>query len=262
MPTRTAQQKHYVRALHRGLTVITAFNRDRPELSVSEVAEITGVTRAAARRFLLTLTDLGYVTSHGRTFSLAPKVLELGYSYLSALSLPELARPYMAELAEEVGQGVSIAVLQGTESVNVGRVERTGGLVRVSVPVGTRLPAVSNSMGRVLLAGLPAEELDAFLEKAPLEPLTPRTITDQAKLRKELSTIARRGYAVINQELEEGLIAIAVPLHDAESRVVAAMNLTMHATRPDVRLMERDYLPPLKAAAGKIDHALKAASID
>jgi IclR family pca regulon transcriptional regulator len=261
MSPRTAQQSHYVRALDRGLTVITAFNRERKELSVSEVAEITGVTRAAARRFLLTLQDLGYVSSHGRTYTLAPKVMELGYSYLSALSLPELARPYMAALVDEVGLGVSIAVLDGAESVNVGRVEKTGGLVRVSVPVGTRLPALFNSMGRVLVAALPAEEIDARLESATLEPLTRRTITDPEKLRKELRTVARRGYSVINQELEEGLIAIAVPLHNSQSEVVAAMNLTMHATRPDARVMERDYLPALRAAAAQIDAALGAALI-
>jgi IclR family transcriptional regulator, pca regulon regulatory protein len=259
---RAAQPSHYVRALDRGLTVITAFSGDRPELSVSEVAEITGVTRAAARRFLLTLVDLGYVTSHGRTFTLAPKVLELGYSYLSALSLPQIARPYMAALAEEVGQGVSIAVLEGTESVNVGRVEKPDGLVRVSVPVGTRLPAYCNSMGRVLLAALTPDELDQYFEQAVFEAHTSRTITDPEKLRKELRTVARRGYSLINQELEEGLIAIGVPLHNSQSEVIAAMNLTIHATRPEVRVMERDYLPPLKAAAAQIDAALRAAAID
>jgi IclR family pca regulon transcriptional regulator len=262
MSPRAAQESHYVRALDRGLSVITAFSGERRELSVSEVAEITGVTRAAARRFLLTLADLGYVSSHGRTYTLAPKVLELGYSYLSALSMPEIARPYMSALAEEVGLGVSIAVLEGTDSVNVGRVEKTGGgLVRVSVPVGTRLPAFCNSMGRVLLAALPIEELDPLLQTAVLEARTRRTITDPEKLRKELRTVARRGYAVINQELEEGLIAIAVPLHNSQSEVVAAMNLTMHATRPDARLMERDYLPALRAAAGQISAALHAALI-
>lgn len=242
--------------------MITAFSGERPELSVSEVAEITGVTRAAARRFLLTLVDLGYVTSHGRMFTLAPKVLELGYSYLSALSLPEIAHPYMAALAEEVGQGVSIAVLDGAESVNVGRVEKPDGLVRVSVPVGTRLPAFANSMGRVLLAALPPEELDRYLEGAVLAPLTRRTVTDPEKLRKELRTIARRGYALINQELEEGLIAIAVPLHNSRGDVVAAMNLTIHAVRPEVRVLERDLLPALQAAADRIDAALRAAFTD
>jgi IclR family transcriptional regulator, pca regulon regulatory protein len=261
MPPRAAQESHYVRALDRGLTIITAFNAERPELSVSDVAEITGITRAAARRFLLTLLDLGYVSSGGRTFTLTPKVLELGYSYLSVLSLPEIARPYMSALVEEVGQGVSIAVLDGTESVNVGRVEKTDSLVRVSVPVGTRLPAFCNSMGRVLLAALSAEDLDRYFEAAVLEPRTPRTITDPEKLRKQLRKEAQRGYAVINQELEEGLISIAVPLHNLHSEVVAAMNLTMHAMRPEVRVMERDYLPPLKAAADKIDAALRAASM-
>lgn len=260
MPPTTKQTSHYVRALDRGLSVITAFNAERQVLSVSEVAAITGVTRAAARRFLLTLQDLGYVSSQGRAFTLAPKVLELGYSYLSALSVPELARPYMAALAEEVGLGVSIAVLDGKESVNVGRVERTDRLVRVSVPVGTRLPAYANSMGRVLLAGLTPDELDAFFDTVVLEAHTRRTITDPQKLRKELRAVARRGYAVINQELEEGLIAIAVPLHNSEADVVAAMNLTMHATRPDVRALEREYLPPLRAAADQIDAALRAAS--
>lgn len=261
MPPSTKETSHYVRALDRGLSVITAFSADRRVLSVSEVATITGVTRAAARRFLLTLQDLGYVSALGRSFTLAPKVLELGYSYLSALSLPEIARPYMAALSEEVGLGVSIAVLDGYESVNVGRVEKTDRLVRVSVPVGTRLPAFCNSMGRVLLAGLPAEELDRFFENAELVARTRRTITDPEKLRKELRAVARRGYCVINQELEEGLIALAVPLHNSDGDVVAAMNLTTHAARPDVRAMEREYLPALRAAADQIDTALRAAAI-
>lgn len=261
MPPTVEQAAHYVRALDRGLSVITAFSAERQVLSVSEVAAITGVTRAAARRFLLTLQDLGYITAQGRSFALAPKVLELGYSYLSALSLPEIARPYMAAMANAVGLGVSVAVLDGHESVNVARVERNDRLVRVSVPVGTRLPAFANSMGRVLLAALSAEELDQYLAEAVLEARTKSTITDPKKLRKELLTVARRGYAVVNQELEDGLVAIAVPLHNSQSQVVAAMNVTTHAARPNIHSIEREYLPALIATAEQIDAALRAASI-
>jgi len=189
---------------------------------------------------------------------MTPKVLELGYTYLSSLGLPELARPYMARLADEINEGVSIAVLDGVHSVNVSRMESTG-LVRITVPVGTRQRAYSNSMGRVLLAALSPEELDRYFERAEIVPLTARTVTDPARLRRMLASVKANGYALVDQELEPGLIALAVPLHDVTGKVVAAMNVTTHAYRADLRAVQDRYLPPLRAAAQLIDEALRSA---
>jgi IclR family transcriptional regulator, pca regulon regulatory protein len=255
---RTRKRSDFVKSLDRGLAVICAFGPDHPQLTVSDVAELTGITRAASRRFLLTLTDLGYLSTDGRSFTMMPRVLELGYSYLSSLTLPELARPYMVELARQLNEDVSLAILDGVETVNVGRVETTGYL-RVSIPVGTRFPAHLNSMGRVLLASLLPAQLDEYFEKAVFEARTPRTVTDPAKLRRLLATVRDQGYAVVNQELENGLIALAVPLHNTASSVAAAMSVSTHSFRIDPQAVKRQFLPPLQAAARRIDEALRAA---
>lgn len=247
-----------MKSLDRGLAVICAFGPENPRMTVSDVAELTGITRAASRRFLLTLTNLGYLSTDGRSFAMMPRVLELGYSYLSSLTLPELARPYMAELAKQISEGVSISVLDGVDTVNVGRVDATG-LVRVSIPVGMRLPAHCNSMGRVLLAALSREQLDEYFAKAVIEPHTPRTVTDPAKLRRILAEVREQRFALVNQELEKGLIALAVPLHNVGSNVVAAMNVSTHPYRIDPDAVSREFLPPLRAAARRIEGALRAA---
>jgi IclR family transcriptional regulator, pca regulon regulatory protein len=254
---RSRSRSDFVKSLDRGLAVLCAFGADSPTMTVSDVAEQTGITRAASRRFLLTLTDLGYLSTDGRSFTIMPRVLELGYSYLSALSLPELAQPYMAELARQIKTGVSISILDGVETVNIGRVETTG-LVRVTVAVGTRLPAHCNSMGRVLLAALSREKLEEYFDKAVIEARTPRTVTDPVKLRRVIAKVSEQGYALVNQELENGLIALAVPLHNVGSNVIAAMNVTTHPYRIDLQAIRRQFLPPLQAAARRIDDVLGA----
>jgi IclR family pca regulon transcriptional regulator len=169
----------YVQSLERGLAVIRAFGADRTELRLSDVARETGLTRAAARRFLLTLVRLGYVRQDGANFSLRPRILELGYAYLSALSLPEVAQLHMEALVAEVNESSSIAVLDDTEIVYVARVP-TQRIMTITIAVGTRLPAYATSMGRVLLAGLDPEALDERLERMPIEHLTPTTVADSA----------------------------------------------------------------------------------
>lgn len=251
-------RSHFVKSLDRGLAVICAFSSENPELAVSDVADLTGISRAASRRFLLTLVDLGYLTTNGRTFSLTPRVLELGYAYLSAISLSELARPYMAELAGQLNEGVSISILDGIETVNVGRVEARG-LVRITVPIGTRLPAHCNSMGRVLLAALAPEQLNKYFADATFEARTSRTVTDPAALRRILAKVHESGYALVDQELENGLVALAVPLHNVGNRVAAAMNVSTHSSRFDLPEIRRRYLPPLQAAARRIEEALRFA---
>ena len=249
---------HFVQSLERGLAVIRAFGADAPELTLSEVARRTGLTRAGARRFLLTLADLGYVRTDGRRFRLSPRVLELGYAYLSSLSLPEIATPHLERLVAEVRESSSVSVLDGDEIVYVARVP-TSRIMTVAINVGTRFPAYATSMGRVLLAGLPPEALEDYLDRVELEPLTPRTVTSKAALRAELARVRARGWAIVDQELEVGLRAVAAPLRDRTGRVVAAVNLSTHASRSSLPSIRRNLLPALLATAARIEADLHAA---
>jgi IclR family transcriptional regulator, pca regulon regulatory protein len=253
-PARVAE---YVQSLERGLAVIRAFDADHPELTLSDVARLTGLTRAAARRFLLTLVELGYVRTDGRRFGLRPRILELGYAYLSSLSLPEVAEPHMEELVAEVHESCSVSVLDGDEVVYVARVP-TKRIMTVAISVGTRFPAYATSMGRVLLAHQPVEWLDDYLATAELKPITRRTIIDPGKLRTTLARIRTQGFAVVDQELEEGLRSMAVPLHDPHGTVVAAMNVSARASRGSADAIRRELLPPLQAAALKVEADLGA----
>ena len=242
---------HFVQSLERGLAVIRAFGSDDPELTLSDVARRTGLTRAAARRFLLTLADLGYVRFDGRLFALTPRVLDLGYAYLSSLSLPEVAEPHLERLAAEVHESSSVSVLDGDEIVYVGRVP-TSRIMRVAINVGTRFPAYATSMGRVLLAALEPDELDAYLARAEIRPLTARTIATPEALRAELDRVRAQGWALVDQELEEGLRSIAVPVRNG-SRVVAAVNVSAHASRASKDTVRKVLLPPLLRTAAHIE---------
>ena len=250
---------HYVQSLQRGLAVIRAFGADTPSLTLSEVARATGLTRAATRRFLLTLGDLGYVRSDGRYFELTPRVLELGYAFLSSLSLPEVAEPHLERLVAEVHESSSVSVLDGDDIVYVARVP-TSRIMRVSINVGTRFPAYATSMGRVLLSGMGPDELDAFLARAELRRLASHTITDEQRLRAELAGVRRQGWAIVDQELEEGLRSVAAPIRDREGRVVAAVNLSAHASRTSIDAVKRALLPQLLATAERIEADLRVAS--
>ncbi|GAA0382858.1 IclR family transcriptional regulator [Acrocarpospora corrugata] len=251
--------EEYVQSLARGLAVIRAFDATTPELTLSDVARKTDLTRAAARRFLLTLVDLGYVRTDGRLFSLSPRVLELGYAYLSSLSLPEVALPHLERLVAEVHESASVSVLDDGDVVYVARVPTTR-IMRVTIAIGTRFPAHCTSMGRVLLAGLPAADLDEFLERHRLERLTQRTVTSPVTLRGELDRVRAQGWAMVDQELEEGLRSIAAPIRNRAGRAVAAVNLSSHASRTTLESARRDLLPPLLATAARIEADLHAAS--
>jgi IclR family transcriptional regulator, pca regulon regulatory protein len=251
------REAHYVQSLERGLAVIRAFDARRPELTLSEVARACDLTRAAARRFLLTLVDLGYMRTDGRLFALSPRVLELGYAYLSSLSLPEVAEPHLEELVAEVRESSSICVLDGDDVVYVARVP-TSRIMTVAINVGTRFPAYATSMGRVLLAGLPDDDLDRYIDRVKLTPFTPHTVTTAKALRAELLKVRDHGYAIVDQELEEGLRSLAAPIRDRTGRVVAAMNISVHASRNSVESMRRDLLPKLLATATKINADLFA----
>lgn len=247
----------FVQSLDRGLAVIRAFGPDREKLSLSDVAGVTGLTRAAARRFLLTLVSLGYVRSEGRLFSLRPRVLDLGYAYLSGLALPEIAAPHMEELVARLHESSSVSVLDGHQIVYVVRVP-TKRIMTVTISVGTRLPAAATSMGRVLLAELPPDELEAFLAGVKLEPYTTKTVTDVDRLREIVAEVARRGYAIVDQELEEGLRSVAVPIRGATGVGAAAINVSAHATRVSMAAMRDDILPELLQTAAQIETDLRA----
>jgi len=247
----------FVQSLERGLAVIRAFGPDQPSLTLSEVAVKTGLTRAAARRFLLTLVELGYVRSDGRNFSLRPRVLELGYAYLSGLSLADVAQPHMEEFVAAVHESSSIGVLDGDDIYYVVRVPAKR-ILTISISVGTRLPAYCTSMGRVLLATRPNHEIENFLSRVHLEARTAQTIIDRDELRAVLRKVAHDGYAVIDQELEPGLRSLAVPIHDEAQRLVAALNVSADAPRISVNDLRKRFLPLLQATAQRIEKDLQA----
>lgn len=249
----------FVQSLERGLAVIRAFDAEHPQLTLSEVARTTGLTRAAARRFLLTLVELGYVQTDGRLFWLRPRVLELGFAYLSSLTLPEVAQPHLERLSEEAHESASLSVLDGDEVVYVARVA-TRRIMNVALSVGTRLPAYVTSMGRIQLAYRSAEWLDGYLASARLTPLTPRTITDPRALREQVEQAAAQGWALVDQELEDGLRSIAAPVRGADGAVVAAVNVAAPARRGTAEDFVREVLPPLLRTAEDITADLRSAA--
>ena len=259
MTDKPAQNSDFVQSLERGLAVIRAFDAEHRELALSEVARLTGLTRAAARRFLLTLVKLGYVNLSQGRFSLRPRVLELGYAYLSSLTLPEVALPHMEQLVAKVNESCSISVLDDIDVVYVARVP-TRRIMSITLAVGTRLPAFVTSMGRVLLAGLPDEELEERLARIEVTQLTSRTVTDKDALRVILAGVRRQGYAATDQELEEGLRSLAVPLRSASGAVSAALNVSVHASRASMASLRREFLPLALRTAAAIEEDLRGTS--
>src|SRR4051794_18301998 len=260
MVEKRTRSSDFVQSLERGLAVIRAFDADDRELALSEVARKTGLTRAAARRFLLTLVELGYVNVENGRFSLRPRVLELGFAYLSSLSFAEVAQPHMEELVKRVNESSSISVLDDLDVVYVVRVP-TRRIMTITIAVGTRLPAWATSMGRVLLAALPEAELEVRLRRIDVRPLTPRTVKSHAELRKVLDRVRRQGYAVTHQELEQGLRSAAVPIHDASGAVVAALNVSVHASRASMQDLRSRFVPPARAAAAAIDAEVRKSGL-
>jgi IclR family pca regulon transcriptional regulator len=249
----------FVQSLQRGLAVIRAFDSDHPSLTLSEVARRTGLARAAARRFLLTLVDLGYMRVDDRRFQLTPRVLELGHAYLSSLTLPEIALPYMRDFVAEIRESSSLAVLDEDQIVYVARVPAKR-IMSVSISVGTRFPAFATSLGRVLLGANDDDRLDEYLATADLTPLTARTIADPVDLRTEIERVRSQGWAIVDQELEEGVRSLAVPIRDSTERVAAALNVSVHASRWTLEAVRGELLPRLLETARAIDRDARAAS--
>lgn len=250
-----APSSDFVQSLARGLAVIRAFDGENPELTLSEVAQRTDLSRAAVRRFLLTLEQLGYVRSHGRTFALTPRVLELGFSYLSALSLPEIAQPHLERLSHELDESVSLAVLDDTDIVYVARVS-TRRIMSVTITIGTRFAAYATSMGRVMLAALPPAERRDVLHASERQAFTQRTIVDEAALMAEIERVASAGWALVDGELEEGLLSIAAPVHHRDGAVVAAVNVSSSSTAYSSSQLE-DVVAALLRTTRAIDDDLR-----
>ena len=249
----------FVQSLQRGLAVIRAFDADNPTLTLSDVARSTGLARAAARRFLLTLVDLGYIRVDGRQFRLSPQVLELGRAYLSSLRLPEIALPHLRDATDELRESSSLAVLDGTDIVYVAHAPAKR-ILSITINIGARDVAFATSLGRVLLAGQDDEWLDNYLATVELPAITPRTINTPDKLRAELMRIRRQGWALVDQELEDGLRAIAAPIHDEHGNVIAAANLAVHASRWSTDAIHDTLLPRLLQTTTAINHDTNAAA--
>jgi IclR family pca regulon transcriptional regulator len=237
-----ARNADYVQSLERGLSVIKSFSRQSPSLTLTEIADRTGLNRASARRFLLTLRDLGYVDSDGKRFSLRPRVLELGYSYLSSIPVWEVARPYLEELADKVRETTSASVLDGADIVFVARVE-TKRIMSMTLGVGSRLPAWATAMGRVLLADLSSAQLDEYFGQVRLEALNERTVTAEAALRTIIEEARHQGWTLVDQEVEEGVRSLAVPIRSPSGRVEAALTVCSHAFRVTVERIMDEFLP-------------------
>ena len=255
-PGEPALADHHVQSLARGLSVIRAFGADRPEQTLSDVARVVGLSRSAARRFLLTLVDLGYVRTNGKTFALTPQVLELGYAYLSSLTLPTIAQPHLEALVKTTHESSSLAVLDGTDIVYVARVQAKR-IMSVDIRVGTRFPAYATSMGRALLAGLDGEALDEQLRSATLSAYTPRTVRSVEELSDRLDEVRSLGYAVVDQELEQGLRSVAAPVRDPQGRTVAAVNVSSLVTSPDDDRAVSRFVPALRDCVAAIEADLR-----
>jgi IclR family pca regulon transcriptional regulator len=248
-------ERDYVQSLSRGLTVLQAFNAERPAMTLADMARATGLTRATARRLLHTLVTLGFVCTDGRAFELTPRVLDLGFAYVSSLQLPDIAQPFMEALSDRVHESVSASVLDGAQIVYVARVN-TQRIMGISLAIGSRLPAAWTSMGRVLLAGLADAQLEEFLDGLVVTGLTMQSITDIEALRSEIHTVRGQGYALIDQELEEGIRSVAAPLRDRRGRTLAAINVGTHAARVTLKELRGVILPALLSTAASIETQL------
>ncbi|MBB6577489.1 IclR family pca regulon transcriptional regulator [Comamonas odontotermitis] len=245
----------YVQSFARGLEVIRSFGAAAPRQTLTEVADATGLTRAGARRILLTLHTLGYVRMEGRVFELTPKILDLGFAYLTSMPMWHSAQPVMDALVEQVHESCSIAVLDGQDVVYVMRVH-THKIMSTNLGIGSRLPAFWTSLGRVLLAELPAHELQHLLETRDRSQFTRFTVQDDGALLAQIGQVREQGWCLLNQELEEGLTSVAAPIRNAAGKVVAAMNISGQANRTTPEIMRQELLPQLLQAAGRVSALL------
>jgi len=245
----------YVQSFARGLEVIRSFSTEAPRQTLTEVAGRSGLTRAGARRILLTLETLGYVHNDGKLFSLTPRILDLGFAYLSSMPIWNLAEPVMEALVAKVKESCSAAALDGTDIVYVLRVP-THKIMSISLGVGSRLPAYCTSMGRMLLSALPEAEAMKCLQASTLTARTKHTVTDVKELMAKVAQARKQGWSLVNQELEEGLVSMAAPITNRSGQTVAALNISGQANRTSAKAMQETMLPQLLEAAHAISRML------
>jgi len=248
---------NFMMSLARGLLVIQAFTQKKHELTISQLSVKTGLSRAAVRRCLYTLAQLGFAGSEdARHFYLGPRILALGYSYIASMPLATAAQPVLERVSHELHESCSISTIDRSEIIYVARASVTR-IMSMDLGVGSRLPAFCTSMGRVLLSSMPAEELEAYLSATPLKRFTERTIISVEKLRQVLRLVGRNGYAIVDQELELGLRSMAVPIQNPEGKIVAALNVGAHAQRVSIQEMLNKFLPRLRTAAQELSMLLR-----
>ncbi|WP_338064145.1 IclR family transcriptional regulator domain-containing protein [Cryobacterium aureum] len=238
---------YYVRSAEKTLATLLAFTVGEPRQTVTQIAEKTGVSRAGARRFLLTLSDLGYLRNDGKTFELTPRTMDIGASYLATLSLPQVADEHLKRLAVELNETTSLCILDGADVVYVARIAAPR-LLGVSVNVGTRFPAWATSMGRVLLANLPETVLESYFETLTLRAFTEQSVKNIDELRAEITRAAANGWSLVSQELDDGLRGVAVPVRRG-TQVIAAVNVSVQSHRVSAGTIETSVVPLLQRAA-------------
>ncbi|MBX6383729.1 MAG: helix-turn-helix domain-containing protein [Microbispora sp.] len=241
----------FIEALARGLDVIRAFRPGRPVMSLTEVAAATGLARPTARRILLTLQELGYARSCQGGFALTPRVLDLGVSYVRSMGLWEVARPHLEALVAQTHESSSIAQLDGSDIVYVARVA-VPKIVALSVQIGTRFPALQTSLGKVLLAALPPDELERALAEPSRSGIEPRWRPGVQERDAMLREVRARGWALTDEQLALGIRSVAAPLRDGSGRVIAAVNVNCHAAETSLEKLIEEYLPLLLKTAGAI----------
>jgi IclR family pca regulon transcriptional regulator len=251
-----AKDPEFLSTLERGLRVLKAFDEDHPEMTLSEVAAVTGLPPAVARRCLITLVELGYVGQHDRKFLLRPAVLTIGSAFLASMQIEQVVLPPLQVLRDQTGDSASLAVLAGTDILYVAHVS-TDRRFRVAAGVGTRFPFHATSLGKAIAANLPDDERAALLSGAPFQRFTERTVTERSALSERLKLITERGYDSALDELDYGIVSVAVPIFGRDKRVIASINCSTSTTRISQDELVRTRLPLLRATAGEIEATLR-----
>jgi IclR family pca regulon transcriptional regulator len=246
----------YLSTLARGLSVLRSFTKERPEMTLSEVAVATDLSPAVARRCLHTLVELGYVGKKGKLFLLTPEVMGFASAFLESMNIEEVVRPYLQEVRDQTGDSTSLAVLSDMDILYLVHVS-TNRMIRLVAGFGTRFPAYATSLGRALLAYQPKQAIDEYLERVELKKLTDKTITSKTKLRSILSNCRKNGYASIQDELDYGIVSVAVPVFGSDGEILAAINCSTATTRVNRDEMVETRLPALREAANKIEVELR-----
>ena len=249
-------EREMVHSVLRLFEVLRAFSRARPRMTLSEVAEFSGLTRASARRFLLTLVHAGYAETDGKRFALTPKLLELGHSVMAAARIWDVARPILTQVSERLGESCYGAVLDGAEVLYVLHIPSARHLVNVDLRVGSRTPAYCSSIGRVLLAGMTPDAVERVLEEIKPEARTPRTITAKSKLREQVEQARRQGWSVVDEELELGLRSLSVAVRGRDGVMLGAINICGPTSRVPLEELRTRFVVEMLDAASRIQAAL------